>query len=466
MTIEDASQGWTGVSMKHVSLTALTLQNSALILIMHYSRIMPLAGGHRYFTSTAVFLNEILKLALSLTIAMYDISRTLPPSTPATVLFEQLYMSVFSGDGWKLAIPATLYTLQNSLQYIAVSNLEAVHFQVLYQLKILTTAVFSVILLRRALPSKRWIALVLLTIGVTIVQLPDGNPSTYHNLNDPQSRFYFPRSFHELGQMGNGAVEVAAELTKRGMEGLTRRSATYEGIQEDLGLVKPVMSYSIGLMAVLAAAVISGLTGVYFEKVLKESTTHVTIWTRNVQLSFYSLFPALIFGVVFKDGEQIAKNGFFDGYNAVVWTAIVTQALGGILVALCINFSDNIAKNFATSISIIISFVFSVWFFDFKVSLNFLLGTSIVLFATWLYSGPERKRNRPPPINIVSYEKTTIDNGFTPKYEEDGSSLTLDPLSGLKGPGAGASLSTSRPSSPMRHHSRTGSSRGKAKRDE
>src|SRR5271163_4590543 len=145
---------------------------------MHYSRIMPLVGGHRYFTSTAVFLNEVIKLAVSLTIAMYDISRTLPPSTPATVLFEQLYMSVFSGDGWKLAIPATLYTLQNSLQYIAVSNLDAVHFQILYQLKvgrlhrlegkvkhrlndsqILTTALFSVTMLGRALSSKRWIAL-------------------------------------------------------------------------------------------------------------------------------------------------------------------------------------------------------------------------------------------------------------------------------------------------------------------
>jgi len=104
---------------------------------MHYSRTMPSIGGHRYFTSTAVFLNEVIKLAVSLTIAMYDISQTLPPSTPATVLFEQLYMSVFSGDGWKLAIPATLYTLQNSLQYVAVSNLDAVHFQILYQLKVI-----------------------------------------------------------------------------------------------------------------------------------------------------------------------------------------------------------------------------------------------------------------------------------------------------------------------------------------
>lgn len=115
---------------------------------------------------------------------------------------------------------------------------------------------------------------------------------------------------------------MAAELTKRGMEqlseGLMKRSATYEGIEEDLGMKKPIMNYSIGLSAVLVAALISGLTGVYFEKVLKESRVHATVWTRNVQLSFYSLFPALIFGVIFKDGEEIAKNGFFFGYNAVV----------------------------------------------------------------------------------------------------------------------------------------------------
>jgi solute carrier family 35 (UDP-sugar transporter), member A1/2/3 len=97
------------------------------------------AGDRRYFTSTAVFLNEVIKLAVSLTIAMYDISRTLPPSTPASVLFEELYMSIFSGDGWKLSVPAVLYTLQNSLQYIAVSNLDAVHYQILSQLKVRQT---------------------------------------------------------------------------------------------------------------------------------------------------------------------------------------------------------------------------------------------------------------------------------------------------------------------------------------
>lgn len=112
-------------------MTLLTLPQ-----IMHYSRVMPPSGDHRYFTSTAVFLNEIIKLAVSLSLAIYDTSKTLAPTTPATVLFEQIYNSVFAGDGWKLAIMAAFYTLQNMLQYVAVGNLDAVHFQVLYQLKV------------------------------------------------------------------------------------------------------------------------------------------------------------------------------------------------------------------------------------------------------------------------------------------------------------------------------------------
>jgi solute carrier family 35 (UDP-sugar transporter), member A1/2/3 len=226
-------------------------------------------------------------------------------------------------------------------------------------------------MLNKALSSRKWIALLLLTIGVAIVQIPAGGRNAFSN---EQSDFHFPRSFHELGQVSNGVTEVARELTKRGIEGLSqglaKRSATYEGIEEDLGLTKPVMNYSMGFTAVFVAVVTSGVTGVYFEKVLKESTTHVTVWTRNVQLSFYSLFPSLLIGVVFKDGAEVLKNGFFDGYNAVVWTAIIFQALGGILVAMCINYADNIAKNFATSISIILSFLISVGFFDFQVSIN------------------------------------------------------------------------------------------------
>ncbi|KAL2174004.1 nucleotide-sugar transporter-domain-containing protein [Thermothelomyces heterothallicus CBS 202.75] len=455
-----------GMPLKQASLLTLMLQNSALILVMHYSRVMNPPGDHRYFTSTAVLLNEIIKLAISLSFSIHEVSRSLAPQTPVTVLLEQIYNQVFSGDGWKLAIPAVLYTLENTLQYVALSNLDPVHFQLLYQLKIITTAIFMVVLLGRSLGVRRWLSLVVLTVGVAIVSLPSSNAKDMaldiHDFSD----HFFPRSVHELGQFAGGVAEAARELTKRGVVGLTnglsKRSATYEGIADDLDN-SPKMNYSAGLTAVLVAAVVSGLTGVYFEKILKESTTPASVWTRNIQLSFYSLFPAFLIGVVVNDGEEIAKHGFFDGYNSVVWTSIVLQAIGGILASLCINYADNIAKNFATSISIVVSFLFSVFFFDFQVTISFLFGTVLVLGATYMYSLPERKRARPPPITIASYEKTTIEG--TPRYI-DQDRLTVNPLDSAaartgNGGGGSLGLSSSRPASPLFFHERAPSARGR-----
>jgi len=282
-------------------------------------------------------------------------------------------------------------------------------------------------------------------------------------LHDTTDHF-FPRSVHELGQAAEGASEVARELTKRAADGLAsvggeivKRSASYQGIQEDQD-PSPLMNYSIGLSAVLVAAVASGLAGVYFEKMLKDSPTPASVWTRNIQLSFYSLFPALA-GIVFLDGEDITKHGFFEGYNSVVWTAIVFQAVGGVLASLCINYADNIAKNFAASISIVLSFMFSVWFFNFQVNFAFIIGTALVLASTYLYSIPERK-GRPPPITIASYEKAMIDPAYTPAVTDE-AKLNLDPLDAVRGMG----LSSSRPASPMLHHHRVPSARGKNRDD-
>jgi UDP-galactose transporter len=310
---------------------------------MHYSRIMPLVDGMRYHTSTSVFLNEVIKLSISATVALYDIAKNLPPGTPATALFSTLFTNVFAGDSWKLAVPAAMYTLQNSLQYVAVSNLDAATFQVTYQLKILTTAIFSVIMLGRVLSVKKWAALGLLMAGVAIVQLPQ----------------YVPES---------AAEETKAAEAKRWLQAIVRRSATYEGIGEE---EIPVMNKSVGLMAVLIACALSGLAGVTFEKILKQSssTKQASLWIRNCQLSFWSLFPAFFIGVVWVDGANVAKDGFFAGYNWIVWTAIGFQAAGGIIVALVINYADNIAKNFATSLSIIVSCVASAYFFDFQITL-------------------------------------------------------------------------------------------------
>ena len=408
---------------------------------------MPLVGGRRYFTSTAVFLNEVLKLAICWTVALYEISQHISLSAPATSLFTNLFGEVFTGDSWKLAIPATLYTLQNSLQYVAISHLEAATLQVTYQFKILPTAVFSVLILQRSLTARQWVALALLMFGVAVVQLPVAQPAT-GSFKDSHSHWHLPRALAWSG----GSARAGRNVHKR--------SATYEGIEEDFLLEHPPRNELIGLLAALGACTVSALGSVYFEKIVKDSTANVGIWVRNVQLSVYSLFPAFFVGVMFVDGEAIAKHGFFTGYNWVVWSVITCQALGGIIVALCVYYADTVTKSFATSISILLSLCLSMFFFEFNLTVNvsqlarsrsytdvsdqFIVGTSIVLYSTYLYNS-EDQRLRPPTIKLSENEKTLLDRSFAIK-------LPATPVKEL-------AVSTSTPNSPLLRHKRSGSVR-------
>jgi UDP-sugar transporter A1/2/3 len=387
---------------------------------------------------------------------LYEIMVSPEASQSTTILgiFEELASAVFTRDSWKMAIPAMLYTMQNSLQYFAAGNLDAATFQVTSQLKILTTAVFSVILLGRKLDIRKWLSLVLLMVGVAVASYPVGfSGETVLTIKELKETLapHPPRNIWDLKALGNAA---AGQLSKR--------SATYEGIDEDFANQNPRVQASLGLLALTTACILSGLAGVYFEKILKEPKKNVhtpSVWVRNVQLSFYSLWPALFIGVMFKDGEHIARDGFFAGYNSVVWTAVVMQALGGITVALVIKYADNIAKNFATSFSIILSFLASVSLFDFEITslvsmkpdqddsdpanaAQYLLGTATVLGATYLYSTAETRASntlRPPPINVSEYRRSGEKSYFD---LESIASVNRSPLP------RGEAFSSSRPNTP------------------
>ena len=71
---------------------------------------------------------------------------------------------------YKVCAPSLIYNIQNNLYYIALSNLESTTFCVVYQLKILTTALMLRYLLGKQISTLQWIALVILVFGVAIVQ--------------------------------------------------------------------------------------------------------------------------------------------------------------------------------------------------------------------------------------------------------------------------------------------------------
>lgn len=316
-------------TLKYASLLVLTVQNAVLIVSMRYSRTLK---GAMFITTTAVVLSETLKMVTCLAIIFYQ-KKNLTDYT------QHLYDSIIVDwkDTLKMSVPAIVYALQNNLQYVAVSNLGAAVFQVTYQMKILTTALFSVLLLGKKLSWLQWWSLVTLFAGVAMVQ-----------------------------------------LSSKGTE---------KSLQEQNQIV--------GLIAVVLSCLSSGFAGVYFEKMLKGSSA--SIWLRNVQLGMFGSLSALL-GMAFKDWDVIWEEGFFYGYSPLVVAVVVQQALGGLIVAVVVKYADNILKGFATSLSIIISCIAAVFLFGFQISLMFTFGAALVIVSIYLYGKPQAPAKSPSSI--------------------------------------------------------------------
>lgn len=320
-------------TLKLFTLVTLTLQNAMVALSMRYARTRP---GDMFISSTAVVMAEVVKLAVCL-LLVYRIE-SISWKHFTTVLNNTIVKQPV--DTLKVCIPSLVYLIQNNLLYVSTSNLDAATYQVTYQLKIFTTAVFSVLILKRKLLRHQWIALVILIFGVILVQL--------NNSTDKSQKIY------------------------------------------------PNQNRIVGMSAALVACCLSGFAGVYFEKILKGA--EISIWMRNIQLSFVSI--PLGFIVCFAtDWDKIIANGFFFGYDLYIVYLIGLQAAGGLIVAMVVKYADNILKGFATSLAIVVACIFSMYFFDFTISVQFVVGTLLVMCSIFLYSYIKEKKS--PNLNTI-----------------------------------------------------------------
>jgi UDP-sugar transporter A1/2/3 len=167
-----SGQTGSGNFIKYFSLILLIFQTTAVVLLLRYSRTASSKSENgqenkRYLSSTAVVCGEILKTLTCIIIIWVQSGYSLGGT------YMQLNNEIVQKpyENLKLLVPAGLYTLQNNLLFIALSNLDAATYQVTYQLKILTTAFFSVIMLGKKLDSYKWVSLLILMAGVSLVQV-------------------------------------------------------------------------------------------------------------------------------------------------------------------------------------------------------------------------------------------------------------------------------------------------------
>eukprot|EP00747_Dinoflagellata_sp_TGD_P167125 gnl/TRDRNA2_/TRDRNA2_191041_c0_seq1.p1 gnl/TRDRNA2_/TRDRNA2_191041_c0~~gnl/TRDRNA2_/TRDRNA2_191041_c0_seq1.p1 ORF type:complete len:397 (-),score=60.97 gnl/TRDRNA2_/TRDRNA2_191041_c0_seq1:228-1304(-) len=344
-----------GIPMKWVSLLMLVAQTVSVVFAMRLSRTSHV-DGPRYLNTTAVFFSEVMKLICSMLFLWNE-----KGSFGQVVSLVMDHIVLKPVETLKVSVPGLLYTVQNNLLFISLSNLSGAVYQVTYQLKILTTAILSVLILGKSLGATKWTALMMLTAGVTLIQYPRG----------------------ETG-------------------GTPTPSAPVGGNQ------------AIGLIAVLSACVTSGLAGVYLEKILKQSDA--SIWLRNIQLALFGSILGLV-GCFIQDGPKIHENGFLQGYSSLVWSVILLQAVGGLVVASVLKYADNILKCFGNAVSIILSCLLSgALLKEFTPDGLFVIGTMLVLNATSLYSlGVPQALMKLYNQSLGSARKEKLEMGVLPK---------------------------------------------------
>lgn len=229
-------------------------------------------------------------------------------------------------DTLNVMIPAIAYVIMNNLMYISGLHLDVITFQIISQLKIPMTVIFSMILLRSTYRRLQYLSLAILTIGVLIVV-----------------------QFTDI-----------AESKHKSPAGKT-----------------------IGYVTGIIASVLSGFAGVYFEGILK--TTTLSVWARNLQLSLISV-PAAFLQTYTYDCVVVKDRGFFFGYTSIVWLIVIMQASGGLTVALSVKLTDNVSKGYATAASIILSGLISTVVFHYRFSYFYACGAALVILSIPMYT--------------------------------------------------------------------------------
>jgi len=349
-------------------LILLAFQNCSKNLLLRFV----MKEHPKFLTSAAVIGIESVKLLLCLLYISFIDKQPL-----YTIV---IFMKRDKKNTILMGVPAALYSIQMTLEYIALANLDAAVFSVLVQTKLLATAGCAVLILRKKIKKVQLISLVLLTVGVMLCNMKD--------------------------------------YTRNTSDGGSRRLAETDG-EEDT-----TMDTTKGIIATLCISACSGFASVYTEKVIKAKRTITTTRVKSededeeklamvqknangeddtqrqqqkqeyglvytqVQLAFVSLV-IMGFYCLIMESKEIMEKGLWYGFNAPAYVSILVSALGGLTVAAVLKFADAVLKGYATAISVILTGMSSMVLFGTKLNVLYFLGIGNVICAVLLYSSTD-----------------------------------------------------------------------------
>ena len=303
--------------MRKLAVAAtLTIFTCSQGLLMEASKV---DGKYPYNSAVVPLLSELVKLILSVMLLRRAKKRD-PNGTIMTMDLKSVML---------FPIPSIIYVMHNNVQFYTMAYVDAATYQILGNLKIVTTGILFRFALGRMMTRTQWIALLLLTVGATVSQIS-----------------------------GCGDETLSA----------------------------PVVGYMLGILS----ACLSATAGVYTEFLLKKNNDN--LYWQNVQLyAFGVVFNAL--RLTWDDffGENSGGNWFLDctnGFTTITWLIVINFSFSGLFVSWLQKFADTIVKVYATSSAMLLTALLSVSFFGLEPSLQLFLGITIACCSLVLYFMP------------------------------------------------------------------------------
>lgn len=279
-------------------------------------------GGYKYDYATIPFLAEVFKLIVSAFLLWREIKTSTPPRMTTDWKTVRLY-----------PIPSIIYLIHNNVQFATLTYVDTSTYQILGNLKIVTTGILFRLFLKRRLSNLQWMAIVLLAVGTTTSQVK-----------------------------GCGGASCDSVFSS------------------------PIQGYMLGILS----ACLSALAGVYTEFLMKKNND--SLYWQNVQLyTFGSIFNMA--HLLFDDFNGGFEKGpwwqrLFNGYSIITWMVVLNLGSTGLLVSWLMKYADNIVKVYSTSMAMLLTMVLSIFLFSFKPTLQLFLGIIACIMSLHMYFAP------------------------------------------------------------------------------
>jgi solute carrier family 35 (UDP-sugar transporter), member A1/2/3 len=249
---------------------------------------------------------------------------------------------------WEVLVPAVLYSLQNYCSITAYQSLDAITYNVLNQTKTLFAALWCFAILHQRQSAPQMVALVMLVAAAFIME---------SSQQAPREKQQQPASSEE-SSIDAGSTTASDERKKD--------AATTHTILQS-------RHRQVGVLAVLAASMTSGLAGAWTQRCLQVRSNNALVFSMELSVISLSLLVGTALGKRWlqpnaatasaestnafppSTTSESVRRRLFRGWTIRTWIPVITNSLGGILVGLVTKHAGVVPKGFALILGLFLS---------------------------------------------------------------------------------------------------------------